>query len=107
MAIYGITGNFQGVQFSQFSRMFAQPRKLNPRNKLDCTVHNECEYTHPQKLDPQNCKDQPSTKIEPHKNFPLYGSMYIIYSLVIAVHYYMHIVSVFLGCLCMNVWEFT
>ena len=30
---YRIAGNFRGIQFSWFSRMTVEPRKLNPRNK--------------------------------------------------------------------------
>ena len=30
---YRIAGNFRGIQFSRFSRLSGEPRKLNPRNK--------------------------------------------------------------------------
>ena len=37
--------------------------KLNLRNKLNCTIHNGCECTHPGKLNPRNGKDQPSAML--------------------------------------------
>ena len=33
MMQYRIAGNFQGIQFSQFSQLISDPQKLNPRNK--------------------------------------------------------------------------
>ena len=30
--LYRIAGNFRGVQFSRFSRLISEPRKLDPRN---------------------------------------------------------------------------
>ena len=37
-------------------------------------MYNEHESAHPQKLNRKNFEDWPSTKIGPHKNFPLYGT---------------------------------
>ena len=71
-----IAGNFRGVQFLWFSWMIRLSAKIKPvKIKLDCTVHNGREWVCLQKLDPQNCKDRPFAKIEPHKNFPLYGNI--------------------------------
>ena len=47
--------------------------KLNPQNKLDCTVHNGRECVLPRNWNPWNGRDRPSTKIEPRENFLLYS----------------------------------
>ena len=72
--MYRIAGNFREVQFSRFSQISDYPRKLDPRNKHDCTVYNEHECAHPRKLNRENFEDWPSAKIGPHENFPLYGN---------------------------------
>ena len=33
LVLYRMAGNFRGSQFSRFSRLTGNPRKLNPRNK--------------------------------------------------------------------------
>jgi hypothetical protein len=48
---YRIAGNFHGVQFSRF------PRKLDPRNKYDCTVYNGHDRQHPRKLNREIFED--------------------------------------------------
>ena len=73
---YHIAGNFRGIQFSWFSRISGYPRKLDPRNKYDCTVYNGHDGTRPRKLNHENFADWPSAKIGPHENFPLYGNNY-------------------------------
>jgi hypothetical protein len=37
--VYRIAGNFHGVQFSWFLQISDYPRKLESRNKYDCTVY--------------------------------------------------------------------
>jgi hypothetical protein len=69
---YCIAGNFRGVQFSWFLRISGYPRKLDPRNRYDCTVYNGHNRMHPRKLNHENFEDWPSAKIGPHENFPLY-----------------------------------
>ena len=44
-----------------------QTTKIKPRNKLDCTVHNEHEWVHWRKLNLRNGKNRPSVKIDPTK----------------------------------------
>jgi hypothetical protein len=39
------SGKFRGVQFSWFSRISGYPRKLDPQNKYDCTVHSGHDHT--------------------------------------------------------------
>jgi hypothetical protein len=75
-----IAENFHGVQFSRFSRISGYPRKLDPRNKYDCTVYNGHDRTRPQKLNRKNFEDWPSLIIGPHENFTLYGISELIYS---------------------------
>ena len=66
---YRIAGNFRGVVFADDH----QTVTIKPTKKLDCTVHNGCECSCPRNLNLRNSKDQPSAKIEPGENFPLYG----------------------------------
>ena len=73
--LYRIVGNFRGVQFSRFSQISGYPRKLDLRNKYDCTVYNGHDGARPRKLNRENFADWPSAKIGPHENFPLYSSL--------------------------------
>jgi hypothetical protein len=81
---YCIVGNFRGVQFSRFSQISGYPRKLDPRNKYDCTVYNGHDCTRPRKL-----------KLGPHENFPLYSSsidtqIHVHGSMLAHMHYWFY-----------------
>ena len=91
------SGKFRVVQFS---RMIASSWKLNPRNKLNCTVHHGRECARLQKLNPWNSKPWPSAKKEPHKNFPLYSSQY--YNVI--MHAHQHACFRGGGTLSLNLW---
>ncbi len=69
-----IAGNFRGIQFSRFSRISGYQRKLDPRNKYNCTVYSRHDRTRPRNLNRENFEDWSSAKIGPHDNFPLYSN---------------------------------
>jgi hypothetical protein len=76
-SIVRYSGNFRGVQFSRFSQICGYPRKLDLRNKYNCTVYNGQDCMHPRKLNRESFEDWPSAKIGPHENFPhaVYGNL--------------------------------
>ena len=74
---------FRAVQFSQFSPLIQEPRKVNPYMYWhDCV--------HPRNLNREMLEDRLSAKIEPFKNFPRTMVYCIVHQKSCSVQVWMH-----------------